>query len=376
MLIAHVSDSHCGYSALSNRLNGINARKIDVQITFKKVLNDILSHAPDLVIHSGDLYHVIRPDNHTINQTTDALEDFQKARNYAPFVLVGGNHDSPLSVEQGNIQHRIARIPGVHFASNLSQRFEIPSLDCEVLCVPSNSLKAREEVLYRPTLGKRYSILSVHGMASQALPKAVDGKHADFDVYDLHPNAFDYIALGDYHNHVAYAPNCCFAGSTDYTSSNPWDEISTAKGYVLFDTEVGQLQHVAVPTRRYIDLPPIDAHELSVDDVQAAMLANGTDLSDSPVVRQKVVGIHASDRRKLFVGQAIKDLRAKSFNYALVCTPPTRDQGTGAVSPTGVTGSLETVWAEHAGGASIPKDVDRQRLIEAGLELLREAVAA
>lgn len=378
MKIAHLSDSHLGFRAYSrNHPSGINQREIDVMMTFKAVLASILAAKPDLVVHAGDFFHVVRPSNHTIDQAFGTLMDFQRARNFAPFVLVGGNHDSPKSVESGNIQKLLARIPGVRFAANMAERFDIEELDTEVLCVPSNSILAREEVTLRPTLGRRYSVLSVHGMASQALPKAVDTVHADFDVNDLHPHLFTYTALGDYHNHAEYAPNCCFSGSTDFTSSNPWDEISTPKGWVEFDTEIGQLQHIEVLTRNFIDLPVVDAADMSVEQIQTAIAA-AAQWPGEPVVRQKITNVHPQDRRQIFSGATIRDIQSRCLNYQVVTTPPSRDRGDGTVTVAvaGAATSIEGMWEAHAAAASIPQNLDRAALVAAGLDLLREAQAA
>ena len=378
MTIAHLSDTHLGFSAYSRlHPSGINGRQFDVQMTFKRVLDSILGRAPDLVLHSGDLFHVVRPSNATIDQTHLALSEFQRARNWAPFVLVAGNHDSPKTADAGNIQRHIARIPGIRFAASMAEVIDIPELDCEVLCVPSNSLVAREEVVYRPTLGRKYSILSVHGMATQALPKAVDLVHADFDVNDLHHEKFSYVALGDYHVFSEYAPNCCFAGSTDYTTTNIWEEVGKPKGWVWFDTSVGQLQHVAVPTRPAIDLPIIDATDISIEEIQDLMRTQAALLEGEPMVRQRISGIHNADRRRLFQTSLIREINAKCLNYQVACSAPTRDKGTGAVTGSAsASTSLEALWLDHAAEASIPSNVGREAFSAAGLELLKGVEAA
>ena len=373
MTISHLSDTHLGFRAFARtHSSGINQRELDVMLNFRAVLASIKIRKPDLVVHAGDLFHVVRPSNHTITQAYKAIFEFQQARNWAPFVLVCGNHDTPKTVDAGNIQHLIAQIPGVRFAPNLAERFDIPELDCEVLCVPSNSLISREEVSLRPALGRKFSVLSVHGMATQALPKQADLVHADFDVNDLHSEMFTYVALGDYHNHSEYAPNCCFSGSTDYTTTNIWEETSTPKGWVWFDTEVGQLEHVAVATRRAIDLPVIDADGLSIEEIQT-MMRLYADFEGEPIVRQKIINLHPADRRRLFQASLVREINAKALNYQVVTQPPLRDKGDGTIkASTGTAATLDVMWGEHIAQASIPANVDRDALTAAGLELLKE----
>ena len=375
MKIAHLSDTHMGFRAYSKtHISGVNQREIDVMVTFRSVLDSILGHKPDLVIHAGDWFHVVRPGNHSIRHSFRALMQFQEARGGAPFVLCGGNHDSPKNVEAGNIQDLFQEIPGVRFASNMSERFDIPEIDTEILCIPSNSLVTREEVAIRPDLGRKHSVLVVHGMATQALPKAVDLTHADFDVNDLHTHLFTYTALGDYHNFAEYAPNCCFSGSTDYTTTNIWDELDHPKGWVEFSTEVGQLRHVAVPTRKVYDLPAIDAGDMSIEQIIAAMDANAQ-VEGEPIVRQKISNVHPADRRLLFQGSTYREIVSRCLNYQVVTTPPLRDRGTGEITseaPAEAT-TIEGLWEVHAKAISLPAGVDRDEFIGQGLGLLKEA---
>jgi DNA repair exonuclease SbcCD nuclease subunit len=377
MKIAHLSDTHLGFRQFSRTTpQGVNQREVDVMLSFRAVLSGILAAAPDMVIHAGDFFHMVKPSNHTIAEAHAAITEFQRARNGAPFVLVGGNHDTPKTADVGNIQHHIARIEGVRFAPTLAKVIDLPEIDTEILCVPSNSLVTREEVVMRPTLGRRYSVLAVHGMARQALPTAVAPIHADFDVDDLHPESFTYVALGDYHNFARYAANCCFSGSTDYTTTNIWDELDHPKGWVSFDTDSGVLKHHAVPTRQAIDLPVIDAADLSVDELIAAMRAATAGLECMPIVRQRVDNLNPIDRRALFQTSLVRELNSRRLNYQVKTAAPTRDRGTGTITSEARTvTTLEETWREHALDAKLPAGIERLAFIQAGIELLQEATA-
>jgi len=382
MKIAHLSDTHLGFRAYSRtHASGVNQRSIDVVNSFRGVLASILEFAPDIVVHAGDFFHVVKPDNDAIFQGVKAVKEFQEARGGLPFILCGGNHDSPKAVG-GNIQRLFTLIPGVRFAANLAEVIDLPEFDTEVLCVPSNSLVVREEVAMRPTLGRTYSILTMHGMSAQALPKAADSHHADFDVNDIPAQLFTYTALGDYHVHAPYAANCCFSGSTDYTTTDIWEEVGTPKGWVQFDTDLGYLRHVTVATRAVVDLAPIDAEGVSIEDIQARMLAQfdaDVPTDGLPIVRQRITNLHPTDRRRVFAGSCVRDLMARSLNYQVKTDGPTADRG--KADPTKETptegvisaGSIEALWVEQAQAAKLPADVDRDAFIMSGLELLREA---
>jgi DNA repair protein SbcD/Mre11 len=378
MTIAHFSDVHLGFRAYARtHSSGLNQREVDVMLSFRATLESILSYNPDLVVFAGDMFHVVRPSNYTIIEADRAIDGFQRRRNGAPFVWVGGNHDSPKNAEMGNIQGLFANIDGVYFAGNMAKRFPIPELDLEVLCVPSNSLVAREEVAFKPTLDATYSVLAVHGMAVQALPKAVESVHADFDVNDLHSDLFTYTALGDFHGFTEYAPNCCFSGSTDLTTTNIWDELGHPKGWVLYDTETGKLQHIPIPNRPAIDLPVIDAALLSIDEIREMMRGHGEILIGEPIARQRIINLHRDDKRALFSTSLIREISARCLNYQVATTPAAVSAATvvlaSGVDATGapVSATLEAQWAAHCKGASVPKSVDRETLVRTGVDLLK-----
>lgn len=377
MKIAHLSDTHLGFRAFSKLTpSGINQREADVFLTFKAVLASILEREPDIVVHAGDLFHVCRPSNNTIVETFREIEAFQKSRGFKPFVLVGGNHDTPKTAELGNIQRLIATIPGVLFAPTRAKVFDLPALDLEVLCVPSNSLLTREEVIYRPSGERKFSILSVHGMASEALPKALDATHADYSVDDLHPELFTYTALGDYHVFTPYSANCCFSGSTDFTTTNIWEETGMPKGWVFFDTELGELEHVPIQTRLVADLEPIDYSAFDPETLKATLaLSISRSVEDSfsePIVRQRIINFPPTERKNLPTA-LIREIASKCLNYQIKTSPPLRDKGTGEISAVVAAAPLEIVWADHVAALELPRGIDREALSNAGLDLLREA---
>src|ERR1044072_8074904 len=100
MKLAHISDTHLGYFAYGKTSQGkLNQREVDVVGTFKKCLDSILERDPDIVVHSGDFFHVVRPSNYSLIAAYKLLSAFQAKRMGRPFVIIGGNHDTPQSAE-------------------------------------------------------------------------------------------------------------------------------------------------------------------------------------------------------------------------------------------------------------------------------------
>ncbi|MEM3059562.1 MAG: metallophosphoesterase [Methanomassiliicoccales archaeon] len=69
MKIAHISDTHLGYTAYSkvDEETSLNQREIDVFNAFRRVIDEILKIKPDLVLHSGDLFDSVRPTNRALS---------------------------------------------------------------------------------------------------------------------------------------------------------------------------------------------------------------------------------------------------------------------------------------------------------------------
>ncbi len=367
MKIAHFSDTHLGYRAYSRTTTrGFNQREVDVMRTFKNCLDAIAERDPDLVIHSGDLFHVVRPSNATILGAFKAISDFQARRKNKPFVIIGGNHDTPRVIESGNILPLLSEIPGVRVHTGEALSLPIDEIDLEVLCIPSNSLELAEKISWEPQLKRKYSVLTIHGLATHLIKDV--GK---FDFAQTRADLWTYVALGDYHEHRAYSPNACYAGSTDFTSTNIWEEIRTPKGWVWFDTEIGALEFVELPTRRVIDLPKIDAKDMTSDAIVASLRENARWNDDEqPIVRQVVLNVHPDTRGKIG-SNIIRDLNANCLNYLLRLLPPQASETTSDYKRF-ETLTLETSWDDHIQHADLPANVDRAQIKQLGLDLLKE----
>ena len=70
MRIIHFSDTHLGhgdYSAIDQE-TGLNQREVDIYNVFREIIDYILESKPDLVIHAGDLFDMVRPSNKAISE--------------------------------------------------------------------------------------------------------------------------------------------------------------------------------------------------------------------------------------------------------------------------------------------------------------------
>ena len=98
----HVADTHLGYSAYRKVTeDGINQREVDVYDAFKQFVDYAVKSKPDLIIHAGDLFDSVRPNNRAI---TFAIKQILRlSKQGIPFVLIAGNHEHPKLKETGHI---------------------------------------------------------------------------------------------------------------------------------------------------------------------------------------------------------------------------------------------------------------------------------
>ena len=357
MTIAHLSDTHLGFRAYGRvRPDGVNVREADVLETFVKALDAIAECDPDLVVHAGDLFHIVRPSNYSLVGGYRAVEDFQKRRGAKPMVILGGNHDVPRGGFGGVLPH-FESIPGVRVVERETTTLDLDGIP--VVAVPSVALKAGGLTLAPPSPN---AVLTLHGMSRQALPKGREG--GDFDAEALRHEGWVYVALGDYHVFQQYGPNVAYSGSTDFSSTNVWEETKHTKGWIWFD---GRIEFVPLATRSVLDLPPIEARGLDHEAVESRMLDAFPPSTERPIVRQRVVDAAPGLRARL-APAVIRELSGRALSYAVTVSTATRE--TVAV---GAAMTLEESWRAHVAGVRLPAGVEREELVAAGLARLEEA---
>ncbi|MFI5386757.1 MAG: exonuclease SbcCD subunit D [Fimbriimonadales bacterium] len=364
MKLAHISDTHLGYYAYGKTAHGrMNQREIDVRVSFERCLSAIQERDPDIVVHSGDFFHVVRPSNYSLIAAYRLLSNFQHKRMGKPFVIIGGNHDTPQSAESANILDLFADIEGMYVETGSAKLIEAG--EASILCVSHKSVAAKENVSWAPPAGAKNSILVLHGLADKT-----EIENFSFELAETRPGEWSYVALGDWHIHQPYGPNICYAGSTDFTSTNIWEESSRPKGWVWFDTEAGQLEFVPVKTRPVIDLPPIDANDLTAEQLGEMLLRSAKWSDDEPpIVRQRVLNVHQETRRELPIS-VVRSLQERALYYRLDMRPPASDV-TGRHRE-GQAATLESCWTTHIEASPFAAAIDKEKLKQLGLDLLQE----
>ena len=90
MRLLHTSDWHLGHV-----FHG-HSREEDFDAVLAEIVAIAQESKPDLIVHSGDLFHSSRPP---VRDLFRAMRTLRELAAIAPTVVVAGNHDSPDHLE-------------------------------------------------------------------------------------------------------------------------------------------------------------------------------------------------------------------------------------------------------------------------------------
>src|SRR6185437_1015564 len=337
---------------------------------------------PDLIVIAGDVFHSVRPTNQAILHAFLQFGRLVQSLPGVPVVLVAGNHDTPRSAETGGILQLFAQL-GLHVVDRDARRLSFPERGVSVLAVPDVPGLVRPALV--PDREVRRNVLVLHGEVQGMLPATVaaaDRAALEISHEELGAARWDYVALGHYHVYREIAPNAFYSGSIDYTSANPWGELSEerigelpGKGFVERDLETGrQTFHPLAPSRPLIDLPPISARGLTAADVDERIRTTVGACDggiDDKIVRLTIRDLPRHVARELD-HKAIRELKRRALNFQITerRPEPLRLHGTGAP---GRRPSLNEIVREKLLVRPIDAGIDRQILVQRALAYLDEA---
>lgn len=128
MKVLHTSDWHLGA-----RL-GRHSRHPDHLVAVRGLLDVVGAEAPDLVLHTGDLFDAARPPYDALDLGLQALGRLAEA---APTVVLCGNHDSPALFRSLDRLAALARPRRLWFVTAPSVlTFDVDGRTVAVACVP------------------------------------------------------------------------------------------------------------------------------------------------------------------------------------------------------------------------------------------------
>src|SRR5208283_222581 len=268
MKLVHIADTHLGLAAFS-RLDpdsGMNLREKQIYDKCLAAIDEIIREKPDVLVHAGDLFDVVKPKTKAYTTVLDALTRLHEAG--IPLVIVTGNHSmvktryttSPLAV----LDYHPAEIHAAY-----SFRYERVEIEDTVFHLIPNMLRAEDYRTAYDTIELtpgRNNVLVTHGLATAIKDKrlATVAEH-ELDSTILSDN-FDYIALGHYHNQSQITTNAWYSGSTEYLT---YGEIRDEKGGLVVDPARHTVDHLDLPRTPMYDcgtIPCTGRHTAEITD--------------------------------------------------------------------------------------------------------------
>jgi DNA repair exonuclease SbcCD nuclease subunit len=390
MRLVHLADLHIGYRQYQrSTAAGINQREADVAATFKRAIDKTIELKPEFVLIAGDVFHSVRPSNPAILHAFQQFSRLVAALPQSHIVMIAGNHDTARTAETGCILHLFKPL-GITVVDGDAERIEFSDEGVSILAVPDMPQGIPALV---PDAAARRNILLLHGEVEGVLPehaRRMERSVEEISREELGAARWDYVALGHYHVHREVAPNAYYAGSIDYTSSNPWgemreereagiyDALRGGKGIIEWDLDSAtHTFHPLTVARPLIDLPRVDGEGMTGGELDAVVLqrvqSSRIDI-DERVVRLVITGVPRHVARQMDP-KAIRDLKRRALHFNLDVRRPEIVRRTASGAP-GRRASLAEVLRDKLETRPVSAEIDRVGFVTLGLEYLNQADVA
>ena len=369
MRIVHFSDTHLGYSAYPafDRAAGLNQREIDVYTSFRQAVDLALSLKPDIVLHTGDLFHSVRPNNNALAKAFEELRRLGEAG--IPLVIISGNHEMPRMKSAASV-FRLLDLPEFGMITPVyDSKYEVIQFaDIAVHAVPqcfTPEILAAQLKRVKPDKSAKYNILMLHA-AIAGVPEFSMGDFSEQVIPEKVLTAgFDYIALGHCHRHAKVRTNAWYAGSEERFS---FREAGQPKGIVAVELDPLRVTFHKLELRPMGDLPAVDATGLDAPTLQKRLESAIAASAAGGIFRLTITNADSAVRssldhnrlRQLTKRVSHLDIRYESGEME-------------SVEPSGepVFGNLTDEWREFMAGQKEPRGY--KNLLELGLDYLDRA---
>jgi DNA repair exonuclease SbcCD nuclease subunit len=280
MKIIHFSDTHLGYNDLDIvNSEGVNQREADFYDAFKQVVNNIKEIKPDYIIHTGDLFHRVRPSNRAI---TFALEQFKIIDELnIPFIIIAGNHETPRT----NLSTPILKIFDNYkniYTSYMGEYKKIEFEDIAFHTIPhiNDEEKALEEIVKcENNIDKnKKNIMMLHCSVGAWYLMDEFGEWVYPSTKEYIFEKMDYVALGHWHGfgNIKDMDNVYYSGSLERTSLN---DKRNSKGFSLVEIK----DNLKVKYKE-IDIRKVVSKTIDCDDYESSIeFIDFNDIEDSIV---------------------------------------------------------------------------------------------
>jgi DNA repair exonuclease SbcCD nuclease subunit len=271
MKILHLADTHLGFSAYRKVTErGINQRELDAYSAFKEFIDYAVKTKPDLIIHAGDLFDSVRPNNRAITFAIKQILRISKAE--IPMIIISGNHEQPKLKETGHIfsifDHMTNIFP-VYNEKYESFDFEISSEKIKIHTLPQSTSKddyIKQVKAVTPDKDFEYNVFVSHGSVTGVQNYSMNEFNELIIPARSLSKDFTYIALGHFHRYTKISNNTFYAGSTERLT---FTDAPDKKGFIEIDLSKKGLKtkFLELKNRPMVDVKPIKCSNLKIDEV-------------------------------------------------------------------------------------------------------------
>lgn len=319
MRLVHLSDTHLGFGAYS-RLDpneAINQREADFYHSFQKAIDKAMALKPDIVVHAGDLFDGVRPQNRAIDFALRQL--IRLSDEGIETVLISGNHSTPRLMETGSIFRIFEHLPHIHPVHEPGcSRIKIG--DLTVHAIPHSVSPTLDDVLStaRRSEETRLNVLMLHAGIVGSNTYKMDEFNEQTVPMERIKGDWDYIALGHYHEFKKVASRTYYSGSTDRLG---FGELEQEKGIVEVNLDSGEVKFHQLDIRDMTELQGIDASGLASSEIlrEARSILSGVAI-DEKIVRLVISKVAPEAYRSLDM-PAIRRLGSNALHFELKVEP-------------------------------------------------------
>jgi exonuclease SbcD len=366
MRLLHLSDTHLGFSAFSrlDPVEGINQRESDFYDAFRQAVDRAIDLKPDVVVHAGDLFDTVRPQNRAIDFALRQMIRLSEAG--IETVLISGNHSTPRMRETGSIFRIFEHLPHIHSVHEPGMS-KVVIGDLTVHAVPHSVDPPLAEVVGGVTPSKATSrnVLLLHAGILDSKTYRMD----EFNEQNVPASAistdFDYVALGHFHSMTKVRKGMAYSGSTERLG---FGEVGQAKGVLEVDLDTGAAKFHELRTRGMVDIEMINASSMTSSEILAAARdrLSSTDIDDL-IVRMVIKDVR-SDAYKSLEVPAIRRLASTAMHLELKID---RKEEEGKRAGDAHIGSLEHEFQLYVSSLERPQE-ERDKLMSAGMPYFAE----
>jgi DNA repair exonuclease SbcCD nuclease subunit len=377
--IAHLADLHLGFRQFYRETAGQNTREIDVANALRRTVDDLLTQRPDIVVVAGDVFHSKRPHNAPIMLLFNQLTRIRQERPETRIVIVAGNHDTSLTT---GLIRELCILPlyehlGVEIVLGEPKAIALPGVT--ITAVPHGAASQ----IIKPDPRAALNVLVIHGDVP-GLGNWEPPLRDKVDPDELERMGWDYVALGHYHVCRQVGPQMWYSGSLEYTSSNPWGELQEqnilgvpGKGYLLVEPPCPPVFRQIGPTRRFVDLPPIEGTDKSAAQLDAEIASRVAETEIEDAVVRLVVREVRRDVKHALNHRQITEWKARALHFQLELRRCEAEQSTPTTRAAMHRRLDETVEA-FLRGRQLPPDLEqhREQTVQLGMQYLKDAAIA